>query len=137
MASTGVQNGTDLLVYNDGTAIGHATSCSINWNRNVRNTSSKQSGIWSNIKMGRFQPVTVSTEHLHAEDSTEGLSEQLANLTAGTSVTLKYSTEVTGDKYYTGSFYVVSINRNDPDDDNSTFTIEFQSDGTVTESTVT
>lgn len=135
MPTTGVINGTLLRVYVNGTAIAKTTSSELSITKNTRDTSSKDSGSWTNRLYARGE-WEITGDYLQAEDSTYGLDDLFALVENETIVTVKMSSEVSGDKYFTGSALITSLNRSAPDQDNVTGSFTFQSDGALSIATV-
>lgn len=136
MATTGKFNGTDILVYVDGVAIAHATSHTLNVNMEMIDATTKSSGGWKDVLPG-LRDWSIDCEGMIAWDATEGFSEAFADLSARTQVTLKFSTEVTGDDRYTGTAYITSLSASAPLEDVVTYSLSFAGDGALTKETVT
>lgn len=136
MASTGVLNGTDILVYCGGTAIGHATSHSLNLTLDERDTTTKSSSGWKEI-LPALRSWTIDASGFVAYDDTYTFEELFALYSGRTSVVLKFSTEVTGDNRYTGTAYLSSLNKEAPLEDNVTYSVSFTGTSTLTEEAVT
>jgi len=136
MATAGKFNGTSLLVYVDDVAIGHATSHTVNVNAEMIDVTTKSSSGWKDVLPG-LRDWSIDCDGFVAYDATEGISEAFADLTGRTQVTLKFSTEVTGDARWTGDAYVSSIQQTAAVEDAVTYSISFAGDGSLTEETVT
>jgi len=52
MASTGIRNGTDLLIYIGGTAVAFSTSHDLNLNMATRETTNKDTAGWKTSLSG-------------------------------------------------------------------------------------
>lgn len=135
MPTTGVINGTLLGVYVGDTLIAKSTSCSLNIVHNTRNSSSKDSGGWEEA-LGAMRSWTISGDFLDAEDATYRFDDLFALIGSRSVVTLKFSTEVVGDKYYEGSALLTSLDREAPMEDNVSGSYSFKGTGALTESTV-
>lgn len=135
MPTTGVINGTLLKVYVNGTAIAHTTSAELSLTKNTRDSSSKDSGNWEDALYARGS-WEVSGDFLQAEDAAYGFTDLFALIENETTVTLKLSSEVTGDNYYTGSALLTSLNRSAPDQDNVSGSFSFKGSGALSEATV-
>ena len=136
MATTGKFNGTNLLLYVDGTAIAHATSHTLNVNAEMIDATTKSSAGWKDILPG-LRDWSIDCEGMVAYDATEGWSESFADLGNRTQVTLRFSTEVSGDTYWTGTAYVTSMSQSAPLEDVVTYSMSFAGDGELTEVTLT
>ena len=136
MATTGKFNGTDLLVYVDGVAVAHATSHTLNINVDMIDATTKSSAGWKDILPG-LKDWSIDFEGLVAYDAAEGFSELFADIGSRTQVTVKFSTEETGDDRYTGTAYVASLSASAPLEDVVSYSGSFAGDGVLTEETVT
>lgn len=136
MATTGKFNGTDILVYVDGVAVAHATSHSLNVNADMIDATTKSSAGWKDILPG-LRDWSIDCEGLVAYDAAEGFSEAFADINSRTQVVVKFSTEETGDKRYTGNAYVSSLSASAPLEDVVTYSLSFTGDGALSEETVT
>lgn len=135
MATDGSFNGNLLLVYVDDTAIDCLTSSSISLSRDMIDASCKDNAGQYEALPGQ-KTGTISAEGLVAFDATEGIDELLADYAAGTSVTVKFSTEVTGDTYIQSAAYIESIDWDGPLNDVTTYSVTFHLYGAQTISTV-
>jgi hypothetical protein len=138
MATQSVLNGTLLLVYVDGLAIGRARGATLDITHAVRDITTKQSGGWAEFLEG-LRSGTLSTEHLYAEDETTGLAELQAGIFPNrTSVTLRIASTEDGDRYWEAEAWInsLSINAGAPED-NASFTASFQLTGAITSGATT
>lgn len=135
MPTTGVINGTLIGVYSGGTLIAKSTSCTLNIVHNTRNSSSKDSGGWEEA-LGAMRSWTVSGDFLDAEDAGYRFDDLFALIGSRAPVTLKVSSEVSGDKYYTGSAILTSLDRECPMEENVSGSYSFKGTGALTEATV-
>ena len=132
MATESVLNGTLLLVYYDGAAIGRATGGSLDFNHAVRDITTKDSGGWAEFLEG-LRSVTVSTEHLYAEDETTGLHELAADFYTRAKVTLRVASTEAGDRYWEGEAWMTSLSLNlGAPEDNASFSASFNITGELT-----
>jgi TP901-1 family phage major tail protein len=133
--STGVINGTDLGVYLGGSPalIAAATSCTINLNRDMRDTSNKDSAGWKKVLPAQ-KSWTVSVEGLFIPAGTNNYYTLYTALIAGTALTVtwKVGTNTTGDIAYSGTAYLTSLSKSAPNEGNVTFSANFQGDGAIT-----
>lgn len=135
MASTNVFNGTLIGVYVGGTLIAKSTSCSLDIQHSTRNSSSKDSGGWEEA-LGGSRNWTVSGDFLDAEDAAYRFDDLFALIGSRAPVTLKVSSEVSGDKYYTGSAILTSLSKECPMEDNVSGAYSFKGTGALSEATV-
>lgn len=133
--STGVINGTDLGLYVAGspTLLGASTSCTINLNRDMRDTSNKDSAGWKKVLPGQ-KSWTVSAEGLFIPNGTNNYYTLYTAWAAGTALTLtwKVISNPTGDMSYAGTAYITSLSKNAPNEGNVTYSVSFQGDGAIT-----
>ena len=125
MASSGVNNGTLIKIYNGSTLITLAKSAGVDLTRAMRDISTKDSLSWKEILPGQ-QSFKFSVEILHDEAKAVNASTIMADQIAGTMYTVKLSSSVTGDKYFYGNAYLSSISIKTGVEDNETgsFTLE-------------
>ena len=135
MATTGVINGTLIGIYVNGSLIAKSTSCSIQITMATRNSSSKDSGGWEEA-LGGIRAWTVSGDFLDAEDAAFRFDDMFALIGSRTPVTIKMSSEVSGDKYYTGSALVNDLSRECPMEENVTGSYSLKGTGALSEATV-
>lgn len=136
MATAGKMNATLLKVYIGGTAIAHSTSGQISLNTDMRDVTTKDSSGNREVLPG-LRSGSISTSGLYAEDAAYGIIDLQALRDAGTAVTVKFSTEVSGDHYYESSGYIASIELNaDSPEDNVTFSATFELTGALTYGTI-
>lgn len=136
MATTGIINGTDFLLYVGGTKVYHTTSHSLSFSMDTRDATTKDSGGWRDL-LEATKSWSMSGDGLVALDATYGFSDLFAVLTARTAVVVKFSTETAGDTYYTGNGYLTSLDMDSPTEDNSSFSFTFEGTGALTEYTGT
>lgn len=136
MATTGKFNGTDILVYVDGVAVAHATSHTLNINAEMIDATTKGSGGWKDILPG-LRDWSIDFEGLVAYDAAEGFDEAFDDVGNRTQVTVKFSTEETGDTRYTGTAYVSSLSQSAPLEDVVSMSGTFSGDGELEKETVT
>lgn len=135
MATTGKINGTKLLVYVGSTAITHATKHTLELNMDTRDATTKDSAGWTETLEGK-RNWTISGEAMFAFDATYGHDELTALIINRTSVTLKFSTEVSGDTYFTGTGWLKSCSADASNEETTTYSFSFEGTGALTKSTV-
>ena len=133
MATTGIINGTNLLVYVGGTAITHSTSASISFSMETRDASTKDSAGYREILEGQ-RSFTIEAEAMTALDAAEGFEELFAAWVARTALTIKFGTADSDDQFYQGTGYCTSLSMDSGVEDSSTFSASFEMTGTVTTS---
>mgnify|MGYP003639218282 CR=1 FL=1 len=141
MATTGIINGSIMLLYtsvDDGTTwipIAHSTDNTLDVTGDTREANTKDSSGWREY-LASFKSWTMSGESLLALDSAHGFTQLLAIMEADTVIKVKISSEVTGDKYWTGSALITSISMSTPMEDNGSMSYSIQGSGALTEATV-
>lgn len=133
MATTGIINGTDLLVFVGGTAITHSTSASISFSMETRDASTKDSAGYREILEGQ-RSYTIECEGMTALDAANGFEELFAAWVARTVLTVKFGTSDASDQFYQGTGYLTSLSMDSGVEDSSTFSASFEMTGTVTTS---
>jgi len=129
-------HGTDMGVYTGtGTPvlIALATTCQLTFNRDVRDTSNKDSAGYKTVLPG-MKNWSVSSEGLYNPGSTNGLKALYDAWTAGTLLTLtfKSATTSTQDFNWSGTAYITSLTMNAPNERNITWSVNFQGTGAIT-----
>jgi len=140
MAKTGYCNGSDMLLYVNGKAIGHCSTHTTTLNsetkdRAVKPVASKgiTSGLWKGKGVVGLS-VSISAEGMGFYDETEcGYRELLALWKTGKSVTVRCMERETSDNpYLEGNFIIASLERQDPAQDDATYSISLENDGEPT-----
>jgi len=144
MATTGVFNGTSLVVLISGQVIGHSTSCSLSLAVDAPDASDKEAGGWA-VEIGGQKSWSVTTDGLSTVVpgvlanyvSTDELMILAADRVA---VTLKFTTvtgttPVTGDVYWTGNAFIESVDITADMENPVTFSVSFKGTGALTTGT--
>jgi len=108
MATTGVFNGTNLLLKIEGTTIGHTTSCSLSLSMDTPEATTKDSNGFSEY-IGGVKGGEISFEGLVAYDDTANAIEFADYLLARTQLTCVFGTAETGDAVYTAEGFLSSV----------------------------
>jgi TP901-1 family phage major tail protein len=138
MATVGVVNGHYMRFFDNGVSLGYSTSCSIAFNATMRELSHKDTagsgGGWLEQAPGQ-KSGTFSTEGLYAEDdnAAAALFQKLAD---GTEITLTFTTDVSGDKVWSGTALLTSVEITAPNNENVTYSVSGVFTGEVTVDTV-
>ena len=135
MATTGIMNGTLLGVYVGSTLIAHATEGSISLSMDTRDATTKDSS-GSRALLEATKSGTISVSALYAEDATYGVDDLMTAWSGRTQLTVKFSTEVSGDHYWSAAAYVTSLEVSSGMEDNVTYSATFELTGAITYSTV-
>ena len=132
--TTGIVNATLFKIYVGSNAIGCLTDISIDFSQSFRDTTCKDSG-GDETFLPSTRSWSASGSGYHAEDATYGFDDLYAAYIAGTQLTIKYSSEIVGNKLYTGTAYIENLSRSGQFEDNEQFSVTFKGVGAVTEST--
>lgn len=145
---TGYCNGSDMLLYVGGKAIGHCTTHTSTFSsetkdRAVKPVASKaiSAGLWKGKGVTGLS-ISISFSGLCFYDETEeGFRELLALWKAGKSVAVKCMERENVDKpYLAGNFVIAQLEREDPAQDDSSYKGSLENDGepdTLDESAIT
>lgn len=147
MAKTGYCNGSDMLLYVGGKAIGSCTSHTTTFNSETKEravkpvaTAAMASGLWKKKGVVGLS-YSISGEGLVFYDETEnGYKSLFALWKAGASVEVKCMERNSETPYLVGKCVIASLERTDPAQDDSTYSISLENDGeptTLDESAIT
>ena len=147
-SKTGYCNGSDMLVFIGGKAVGHCTSHTTSCSSETKDRAVKPvatAGITSGLWKGKGVvglSISVSADGLCFYNETEfGYKELFAAWKAGKSVELECMEREEEDKpYLKGKFVIASLERTDPAQDDSTYSVSFENDGepeTLNEAAIT
>lgn len=131
MPSTGVQNGKDVLLLVDGTAVGCGISHDENLETEMIETTCKDSAGYKTFIPGD-KSATFSAEFLFKQDATYGYVDLVTAWNADTALTVRSSSSVSGDNYLEATAYIQSLSRTMPNSETISATVTFQVTGTVT-----
>jgi TP901-1 family phage major tail protein len=138
MATVGVTNGHYMRFFDGGTSLGFATECSISFATEMRELAHKDTtgdgGGWVEKAPGQ-KSGSGSTSGLYAE-SDNAAAALFTKMAAGTALVLTFATETTGDKIWSGTAYITSLEINAPNNDNVTYSVSFEFTGAVEMDTV-
>ena len=134
MATTGVFNGTNLLLKLDGTIIGHSTSCSMSLSMDTPEATTKDSNGFSEYIAG-VKGGEISFEGLvDYSDSLNGV-ELFDSLIARTVLTCVFGTAESGDAIYTADGFLSSIEMSGEMESAVTYSGSITISGAITKST--
>lgn len=108
MATTGVFNGTNLILSVEGTALGHTTSCTLTLSNDLPEATTKDSNGFQEVIAG-LMSGEISFEGLVAYDDTANAIELADYLLARTQLTCVFGTTATGDEVYTAEGFLSSV----------------------------
>ncbi|MCM1484081.1 MAG: phage tail protein [Muribaculaceae bacterium] len=136
---TGYCNGSDMLLYVGGKAVGHCTTHTTTVNSETKDravkpvaTASISAGLWKNKGVVGLS-VSISAEGLVFYQETEsGYKSCLALIAEGQSVEVKCMERESTKPYLTGKFVIASLERTDAAQDDVTYSISLENDGEVT-----
>lgn len=134
--TTGILNGTDLLIYVGGTKIYHAKSHALSIAMDTRDATTKDSQGWRDLLEAALN-WSMTGDGLVAFDATYGFDDLFEVIIARTAVTVKLSTEETGDTYYEGSAFLTALDKDAPTEDNVSMNFSFEGTGVLTKYTGT
>lgn len=95
-------NGTDLLVYVGAVAIAHSTSATLSIEQDLPDATTKGSGGFADHING-LKSWSIDFDGLVDYASSYGVEELFNNLKNGNNVVVKFSTEASGDSYWSGT----------------------------------
>ena len=131
MPTTGIMNGTLLGVYSASTLIAHATEGSISLNLDTRDATTKDSSGTRDLLEG-IKSGTISVSALYAEDAAYGVDDLMTAWSGRSTLEIKFSTEITGDHFWSASAYVTSLEVNAGMEDNVSYSATFELTGAIT-----
>jgi TP901-1 family phage major tail protein len=128
MATTGPVNGTDFGVYVGATKVAHATSASISSSMSVRDATSKDSAGNSESLEGMME-WSIEGEGLFALDASYGYKDLHTVLRSRGVVTVRFSSETSGDEYHEGQAFLVDLSADAGLEETMTFSFSFTGTG--------
>lgn len=137
---TGYCNGSDMLLYVGGKAVGSCTSHTTTFNSETKEravkpvaTSGISGGLWKKKGVVGLS-YSISAEGLVFYDETEnGFKELFALWKNGKSVEVKCMEREQSEKpYLAGKCVIASLERTDPANDDATYSISLENDGEPT-----
>ena len=108
MATTGVFNGTNLILKIEDTTLGHTTSCTLTLNNDLPEATTKDSSGFQEVIAG-VMSGELSFDGLVAYDDTANAIQLADYLLARTQLTCVFGTTVTGDAVYTAEGFLSSV----------------------------
>lgn len=143
----GYINGSDLLLFVGGKAVGHCTTHTTTFNSETKDRAVKpaasapiSAGLWK-AKGVTGLTVSISADGLrHYEEAESGLATLLAAWKTGAPVEVKcIERENDTTPYLSGSFVITSLEESAAAQDDATYSISLENSGevTVTESALT
>lgn len=139
-ALTGYCNGSNMLLYLDGKAIGHCSTHTAEFNSETKDRAVKpaakdlaSTGLFKGkTVVGLNISISADSFVFHEEDEC-GFKELFAAWKSGKSVTCKCMERKGGaTAYLEGKFVITSLKRTDPASDDTTCSISLENDGEPT-----
>lgn len=140
VTKTGYCNGSDMLLYVGGKAVGSCTSHTTTFNSETKERAVKpvatagiSGGLWKKKGVVGLS-YSISAEGLVFYDETEnGFKELFALWKSGKSVEVKCMEREQSEKpYLAGKCVIASLERTDPANDDATYSISLENDGEPT-----
>ena len=128
MATTGIINGTDFGIYIAGTKVACATSASISMSMGTRDATCKDSAGWSESLEGLME-WSCDGEGLFALDASYGYVDLKTVLTSRTVVTIRFSSETSGDEYHEGEAFLVDLSTDAATEESMSYSFSFTGTG--------
>jgi predicted secreted protein len=144
MATSGTINGTILRLFVDDSGtqkpIANLVSNDISFTKDLIEVTSKSSSGSKEFMYGHFG-ASGSFEGRFEESSSIGATEYsfeelYSVMVAGTNLSVVFTTDVTGDRKYTGSALLGSLSLSSPDNDAASFSGDITITGAVTQGEV-
>ena len=127
-----VQNGDVLILQIDGTQMGALLSNSFNAAADMLDATTKDSSGAKEYIPGEYG-WGMSFESLYDPDASEGFSEALGYVKAGTSLDVYWGGVTAGDAYFNGDAYVSSVDLSGPKNEVASYSGEMQGTGAINE----
>lgn len=108
MATTGVFNGTNLIITVEGTTVGHTTSCTLSLSNDLPEATTKDSSGFQEVIAG-VMSGEISFEGLVAYDDSANAIEMADYLLARTQLTCVFGTAESGDDVFTAEGFLSSV----------------------------
>jgi len=134
MPTTGVFNGTNLILKVEGDTVGHTTSCSMSLSMDTPEATTKDSNGFSEY-IGGVKGGEISFEGLVAYDDTANAIEMADYLLARTQLTCVFGTAATGDEIYTAEGFLTSVEMSAEMESAVTYSGSITITGAITKST--
>lgn len=149
MATSGVFNGTSLVVLVGSEVVAHATSCSLSFSVDLPDSTDKESQGWTKHIAGA-KSWSLTTDGLATVDPAATASyyttgELMAAIANRTAVTVKFTTvnnetvggvtPVTGDLIWSGSAFIESMDITADMESPVTYSVSFTGTGALTQAT--
>ena len=131
MGTPGVFNGRLIGIWVGGIFQAFSKSHTLTINAAEMDITSKDSISWKGI-LPTVKDWSISCDGLVVLESTANADKVLDLLIAGTEVQVKFTTNISGDKYWYGQAYVTSVEMSAPMDEPVSYSCTFVGNGTLT-----
>jgi predicted secreted protein len=142
MPTTGIFNGTNLVVLVGSEVVAHSTSCSLSISADLPDATTKQSGGWADQIAG-LRSWSLTTDGLTTVEPTSlnySVGDIFSALNGRGVVTVKFttatgSTPIVGDLVWSGSAFVESLDITADMESPVTYSASFTGQGVLTQAT--
>lgn len=135
MATLGTVNGTILAIYIGSVKMDVQLSADISISHDPRTSINKDSAGWEGARSGKKSWEASGEAELQL-DATQGMEELFDAMIAGTELTILFSTEVTGDTYFTGAAQVTKLDISAGVEEDVKYSYAFKGNGALAKATV-
>jgi predicted secreted protein len=142
MPTTGIFNGTNLVVLVGTEVVAHSTSCSLTVSADLPDATTKSSGGWADQIAG-LRSWSLTTDGLATVEPTGTsyvVGDIFSALNGRTTVTVKFTTvngntPIVGDLIWSGSAFVESLDISADMESPVTYSVSFTGQGQLTQAT--
>ncbi len=142
MPTTGIFNGTNLVVLVGSEVVAHSTSCSLSVSADLPDATTKSSGGWAD-EIGGLKSWSLTTDGLATVDPTAAnyvVGDIFTAWSNRTAVQVKFttvsgSTPVNGDLIWYGSAFIESLDITADMESPATYSVSFTGTGVLTQAT--
>ena len=140
MPTTGIFNGTNLVVLVGTEVVAHSTSCSLSVSADLPDSTTKSSGGWADEIAG-LRSWSLTTDGLATVDPTGAsfvVGDIFTSMYNRTKVTVKFttvtgSTPVVGDLIWSGEAFIESLDVTADMESPATYSVSFTGTGALTQ----
>ena len=134
---TGYCNGSDMLLYAGGKAVGHCTTHTTTLSSDTKDRAVKpvasagiSAGLWKGKGVTGLSISIKADGLVFYEESESGYKTLFAAWKAGKSIDVKCMERESSDKpYLAGKFVISSLERTDPAQDDASYSVSLDNDG--------
>jgi len=135
MATIGTVNGTIIAIYIGAVKIDKQLDASLSISHDPRTGINKDSGGWEETRSGK-KSWEMNGESEFAFDATEGFDDLFDAMIAGTEVTVKFSTEISGDTSYSGVAQITKLESSPGVEEDVKYSYSFKGNGAISKATI-